>query len=71
MNLMEHNYRDNRDNVLHYRDIGILIIAQPYTCKRCIVFKQFDGLNFGCLAESVKTSNSPPVKILCYKVITF
>ena len=31
MNLMQHNYRDNRDNVLHYRDIGILIIAQPYT----------------------------------------
>ena len=27
---MEHNYRDNRDNVLHYRDIGILSIAQPY-----------------------------------------
>ena len=27
---MEHNYRDNRDNVLHYRDMGILIIAQPY-----------------------------------------
>ena len=30
MNLMEHNYRDNRDYVLPYRDIGILIIAQPY-----------------------------------------
>ena len=30
MNLIEHNYRDNRDNVLHYRDIGILIIAQPH-----------------------------------------
>ena len=30
MNLIEQNYRDNRDNVLlHYRDIGILIIAQP------------------------------------------
>ena len=22
----------------------------PYTCKRCIVFKQFDGLNFDGLA---------------------
>ena len=28
---MQHGYHDNRDNVLHYRDIGILIIiAQPY-----------------------------------------
>ena len=30
MNLIQHCYRDNRDNVLHYRDIGILIITQPY-----------------------------------------
>ena len=22
----------------------------PYTCKRCIIFKQFDGLNFDGLA---------------------
>ena len=31
MNLIEHNCRDNRDNMLHYRDIGIFIIAQPYS----------------------------------------
>ena len=30
MNLIQHGYRDNRDNALHYHDIGILIIAQPY-----------------------------------------
>ena len=30
MNLMQHSYHDNHDNVLHYCDIGILIIAQPY-----------------------------------------
>ena len=35
MNLMEHNYHDNRDNVLHCRDIGILIIAQPYSIYDC------------------------------------
>ena len=31
MNLMQHGYHDNRDNVFHYRDIGILIIAQLYS----------------------------------------
>ena len=30
MNLMQHGYGDNRNNVLHYRDIGTFIIAQPY-----------------------------------------
>ena len=29
----------------------------PYTCKRCIVFKQFSGLNFDSLAG--KCRNSP------------
>ena len=37
MNLMEHNHRDNRDNVLHYRDLGILIITQPYILGRIFV----------------------------------
>ena len=39
----------------------------PYICKRCIVFKQFYGLNFDGLAgkhQNVK----PPVKILHYTV---
>ena len=35
----------------------------PYTCKRCIVFKQFDGLAGKC--QNIKTS---PVKILRYTV---
>ena len=30
MNLMQNSYRDNRDIELHYRDIRIFIIAQPY-----------------------------------------
>ena len=36
----------------------------PYTCKRCTVFKQFDGLNFDGLAvKSQKRQNFPPSKI--------
>ena len=40
---MEHGYRDNRDNVLHYCDTGILIIAQPYSgaCE-CAMHKGSD-----------------------------
>ena len=30
MNLMQNSYHDNRDIELHYRDIRIFIIAQPY-----------------------------------------
>ena len=30
MNVMQHSYRDNHDNQLHYRDITIFIITQPY-----------------------------------------
>ena len=36
----------------------------PYTRKYCVVFKQFDGLNFDGLAGSLKN-----VKILRYTVI--
>ena len=38
----------------------------PYTCKQCIVFKQFDRLNLDGLAG--KRQNFPPVKILRYTV---
>ena len=35
----------------------------PYTCKCCIVFKQFDGLNFDGLAgKRQKRQNFPPSK---------
>ena len=35
----------------------------PYTCKCCIVFKQFDGLNFDSLAgKHQKCQNFPPSK---------
>ena len=30
--LVQNSYRDNRDIELHYRDIRIFIIAQPYKC---------------------------------------
>ena len=39
-----------------------------YTCKRCIVLKQFDGLNFDGLAAKHQTSKFLPVKILRYTV---
>ena len=43
----------------------------PYTCKCCIVFKQFEGLNFDGLAgKHQKTSKFPSVKILCYTLYT-
>ena len=42
----------------------------PYTCKCCIVFKQFNGLNFDGLAgKRQKLQNFPPVRILHYTVI--
>ena len=35
----------------------------PYTCKHCVVFKQFDGLTFDGLAGScLKRQNFPPAK---------
>ena len=38
----------------------------PYTCKYCIVFKQFDGLKFDTLAgKHRKCQNFPPSKF-CY-----
>ena len=48
----------------------------PYTCKHCVAFKQFDGLNFDDLAGKcqkrqnfpVPHQNSPPIKILRYMV---
>ena len=40
----------------------------PYTCKRCIVFKQFDGLNFDGLVGKHQKHQISPVKILCYIV---
>ena len=44
----------------------------PYTCKFCIVFKQFDGLNFDGLAgKRQKHQNFPPSKFCSsYMVIT-
>ena len=41
----------------------------PYTCKCCIVFKQFDKLNFDGLAGSVQNVEISPIKILRYTVI--
>ena len=38
----------------------------PYTCKHCIVFKQFDELNFDGLAGKHQI---PSVKILHYMVL--
>ena len=41
----------------------------PYTCKCCIVFKQFaDGLNFDGLAGKCQKRQNFPVKILRYMV---
>ena len=41
----------------------------PYTCKRCIVFKQFDGLNFDGLAgKHQKHQNFPPSKFALYSI---
>ena len=54
MNLMEHNYRDNRDNVLHYRDIGILIIAQPYYHLACT--KALSHLHFHKMTTNIHMS---------------
>ena len=35
----------------------------PHTCKHCIVFNQFDGLNFDSLAgKCQKHQNFPPSK---------
>ena len=34
----------------------------PYICKRFIVFKQFDRLNFDCLARRCQKCQNPPSK---------
>ena len=38
----------------------------PFTCKYCIVFKQFDGLNFDGLAG--KHQNSPNQNFAVYGI---
>ena len=41
----------------------------PYTCKRCIVFKQFDGLNFDGLAgKHQKRQNFPRQNFALYGI---
>ena len=35
----------------------------PYTCKRCIVFQQLDGLNFDNLAGKHQKRQNPPLPI--------
>ena len=50
---------------------NILTVGQclsPYTCKCCIVFKQFDGLNFDGVYIAGKCQNSP-VKVLRFTVV--
>ena len=37
----------------------------PYTCKRCIVFKQFDGLNFDGLAGKPSKTSKLPLSKFC------
>ena len=43
----------------------------PYTCKCCIVFKQFDGLKFDGLAGKRQKVNISPTKLLSYTVIVY
>ena len=44
----------------------------PYTHKRCIVFKQFDGLNFDGLARKrQRHQNFPPSNFCTIRYITF
>ena len=39
----------------------------PYTCKRCIVFKQFNGLNFdGPAGKRQKRQNFPRQNFVLY-----
>ena len=41
----------------------------PYTCKRCIVFKQFDGLNFdGLDGKRQKCQNFPNQNFALYGI---
>ena len=64
----------NFDGYWVFKDLteNILTDAQcllPYISKCCIVFKQFDRLNFDSLTvESIKNIKFPPIKILCYTV---
>ena len=41
---------DSSNNYLTKNILTDNYCLSPYTCKRCIVFKQFDGLNFDSLA---------------------
>ena len=41
----------------------------PYTCKCCIVFKQFDGLNFDGLAGNQKCQNFSPSKFCAIRYV--
>ena len=43
----------------------------PYTCKCCIVCKQFDGLKFDGLAGKCQKHQNFPDKILRYTVAIF
>ena len=66
------------DSILKHLTENILLDGHcglsPYTCKRCIVFKQFDQLNFDGLAgkrqKHQKHQNFPHQNIyiatLCY-----
>ena len=40
----------------------------PYTCKHCIVFKQFDGINSDSLAEKHQKRQNFPCQNLRYTV---
>ena len=42
----------------------------PYTCKHCIVFKQFDGLNFDGLAGKFQNIKIFPMKIVRYMLFS-
>ena len=47
-----------------------MVSLSPYTCKCCIVFKQFDGLNFDGLAEKrQKRQNSPCQNFTLYDML--
>ena len=37
----------------------------PCTCKRCIVYKQFDGLNFDGLARKHQKRQNFPLSTFC------
>ena len=46
------------------------LCLSPYTCKRCIVFKQFDGLNLDGLAgKRQKRQNFPYQNFALYGIL--